>query len=153
MVANFTRFDQVAQAWASSYAQYASEAQTVTGGTVVPASVAAAQALMYTSLLAMFSTSKDPVTAAGGYANALTAFWFLPPALFAAAPTPAFVSLVPGASLLQSTLLSVWAVDLASRASPAHAARAMAQAFHVFTSTIITTQLVPPGPPVIGPLA
>lgn len=147
------RPDEIARVWAQAYSGYALDATAPLGGSPLPPSIAAGQGLLYTSLMSLFSASRDQVTSAQGYSNFLTAFWMAPPVVFAGAP-PGLVTLVPGAAIMAGTLLTVWGQNLVSRASPQQAAQAIAQVLDTFTRTVIVTQLPPgPGPPIVGPIS
>lgn len=133
--------------WASAYSSYASDAVSPVGGSPVGLSVVEG---ILAGLLAMsFSTSHDPVTEAQQLATALTAFWLTPPVVFAGTP-PGAVTLVAGGPALQQALVSVWAVNLASRSPADQAMRSVAQAIDGFTRTVVVT--TPGGPPIVGPV-
>lgn len=129
-----------ADQWASAYSSYASGAQSCSG---TPVSLAAAEALLSSSLNSAFGSGTAVATAVA-MSTALTTFWLAPPIVFAG-PTPGAVSLVGGTAVLQAGLLSLWSNNVANGVSASQAAQDHADLFDIFTKTVLVVH-VPPAP-------
>ena len=140
MTVNFaTTPAEAAGKMATMYGQYALNAQTPVGGTVVaPSALTAAEALK-NALTPIFTNSKDAATTSAGMNSAFSLFWST--IIFSPAIIPPAV--VTGGSSLESKLSGMGPTMNASVAI-----NFLAIAFDAFTKAVQVT--CPGAPPIVG---
>jgi len=137
---------QAASDWASSYTSYAAAALS-TGGSL-PVTALANQGLLIAAFTAAFQTQSSS-GAAAAMAQGVTAFWT---AMVWVGPGMLGTTVFPGNPTLASALASVFADT--SEQSDADKARALADAFDAGAKLVIVSDvLVPPAPPIVGPIS
>lgn len=133
---------------ATDYATYALGARTISGNP--PVSLAAANATLCGALVPCFTGfGRDPYTVARRIALAYETFWLLPPVVTAGS-FPGSVTAVLGTEALASALVSIWNINVSSRADSETAAERLASVFDKFTKTVVVTEVPGVGPPIVG---
>lgn len=139
----------VARGYAEAYADYAADAESLTGNTPTGPGLAAAKLVLSAALVPAFSLI-PPDQAADIIAKAFTAFWLAPPMVFAGT-FPGVVTAVPGTAVLAPALTAAWKLNLLTLSKKPEATPRIAQVFHAFTSTVIVTDATTPVP-TVGPI-
>lgn len=139
--------DQNAEKWSKAYVDYAKPALA---GPAIPQWTGGEVAKMKPLLLpAMQAPSLVPTNFAMALANAVEAMWLLPPIIFTPPGGAGAVTLFPGKPALIAGLTSV----LSAPKPESAAAEAIAAQLDVASRTVTVTYTIPPGPPVITPIA
>lgn len=126
--------------WASAYTSYALPAMA---GVLLPTFLGIEQAAFLAGILPVFNNpNSTSVQFANALANAVEAFWLLPPVLFAGPAVAGAVTGFPGKPLLIAQLIGVLSNKYQQAAQPA---RQIADALDIATKTVVVTFAPPPG--------
>jgi hypothetical protein len=136
-----------AKKWGDAYADYA---KLALAGPAIPQFIGAEAAKVAQFLqVAMKTPSPTSSNFALALANGVEAFWLLPPVVFTPPGGVGAVTLFPGKPALIAGLKAA----LSAPQPESTAAEAIAAQLDVASRTVTVTYTIPPGPPVITPIA
>jgi hypothetical protein len=129
-----------ASEWASAYQTYALPAMA---GVLLPAFLGIEQDAFLATIAPIFNNPNGTVAQfANALANAVEAFWLLPPVLFAGPAVAGAVTSFPGKGALVAQLTGILSNQYQDAGTPA---RQIATALDTATRTVIVTFAPPPG--------